>query len=61
MDVDAVLAAREGRYKTTAVEKDVEPQYDLGNLLITDLSSVDSEELRYPVAIMIFLLNFVIW
>ncbi len=46
MDVDAVLAARQGQYKSAEVEKDVEPQYDLGNLLVTDLSSVETEDLR---------------
>ena len=45
MDVDAVLAAKQGQYKATDVDKDVEPQYDLGNLLVTDLSTVDTEEL----------------
>ncbi len=44
--MDAVLAARQGQYKSTEVEKDVEPQYDLGNLLMTDLSALDTEDLR---------------
>lgn len=46
MDVQAILDARQ--YKTTSVVKDVELQYDLGNLLATDLNPLDAESLRYP-------------
>ena len=46
MDVDAVLAGRQGQYRTTEVEKEVELQFDLGNLLATDLNAVDTDALR---------------
>ena len=42
MDVEAIL----GQYKSTSVPKDVELQYDLGNLLASDLNSLDTESLR---------------
>lgn len=47
MDVDAVLAARQGQYGTTEVEKEVGLQFDLGNLLATDLNAVDTDALRW--------------
>ena len=46
MDVDAVLAGRQGQFRTTEVEKEVELQFDLGNLLATDLNAVDTDALR---------------
>ena len=46
MDVDAVLAARQGQYGTTEVEKEVGLQFDLGNLLANDLNAVDTDALR---------------
>ena len=47
MDVDAVLAGRQGQFRTTEVEKEVELQFDLGNLLATDLNAVDTDALRW--------------
>lgn len=46
MDVQAILESRQARYKTTAVSKEVELQYDLGNLLATDLNPLDTDSLR---------------
>ena len=46
MDVDALLAGRQGQHGTTEVEKEVELQFDLGNLLATDLNAVDTGALR---------------
>ena len=47
MDVQAILDSKQAKYKTTEVSKEVELQYDLGNLLATDLNSLDSASLRY--------------
>lgn len=47
MDVQAILDSRQAKFKTTDVSKEVELQYDLGNLLATDFNSLDSEALRY--------------
>ena len=48
MDVDTVLAERQGRYKTTEVHKEVELQLDVGNLLASDLNTIDIDALRSP-------------
>lgn len=47
MDVQAVLDSRKAKYKTTDVSKEVDLQYDLGNLLVTDLNPLDNDSLRY--------------
>ena len=48
MDVDllAVLEAKKAQYKSTEVQKDVELQYDLGNLLATDLNPLDTKAIK---------------
>ena len=46
MDVEAILLSKKAQFKTTDVLKDVELQYDLGNLLATDLNTLDVELLR---------------
>ena len=46
MDVDGILAASKSNYKSTDVSKAVELQFDLGNLLATDLSSIDTDAMR---------------
>ena len=46
MDVDEILAAGKPQRKSTDVEKEVELQLDLGNLVATDLNSLDTEALR---------------
>lgn len=46
MDVDEILAASKSQRKSTDVDKDVELQFDLGNLLATDLNSLDTEALK---------------
>lgn len=47
MEVDSILSARKARYKTTEVTKEVELQFDLGNLLAADLNPLDEVSLRY--------------
>ena len=47
VDLEAVLAAKKAQYKSTEVQKDVELQYDLGNLLATDLNPLDVQALKY--------------
>ncbi len=49
MDVQAILDSKQAKYKTTDVSKEVELQYDLGNLLATDFNTLDSASLRYEV------------
>ena len=46
MDAEAILASRKAQYKSTEVNKEVELQFDLGNLLATDLNSLDTDALR---------------
>lgn len=46
VDVDEILAASKSQRKSTDVDKDVELQFDLGNLLATDLNSLDTEALK---------------
>lgn len=47
VDLEAVLAAKKAQYKSTEVKKDVELQYDLGNLLATDLNPLDAQAMKY--------------
>ena len=47
MDVDAVLADQQSRNKALEVQKEVELQFDLGNLLASDLNDLDTAALRY--------------
>ena len=47
MDVDAILATSTAQHKSTEVNKEVELQFDLRNLLATDLNFLDTETLRY--------------
>lgn len=48
MDVDlqAVLKAKKAQYKSIEVHKDVELQYDVGNLLATDLNPLDHQAMK---------------
>ena len=46
MDVDALLAENKSKHKSTEVKKDVELQFDLGNLLATDLNIIDTAAFR---------------
>lgn len=46
MDVDAILSAHQSKYKPTDVSKEIELQFDLGNLVVTDLNNIDTESLR---------------
>ena len=47
MDVEAILATSRPQHKNTEVNKEVELQFDLRNLLATDLNSIDTGALRY--------------
>ena len=46
VDVDALLAESKSKHKSTEVKKDVELQFDLGNLLATDLNIIDTAAFR---------------
>jgi len=46
MEVDSILKAHKSEFKETDVSKEVELQYDLGNLLATDLNPLNEKELR---------------
>ena len=46
MDVDKILSAGKSEHKSTVVSKEVDLQFDVGNLLATDLNSLDTEALR---------------
>ena len=46
LDVDALLAENKSKHKSTEVKKDVELQFDLGNLLATDLNIIDTAAFR---------------
>ena len=50
MDVQAILDSKQAKYKSTEVHKEVELQYDLGNLLATDHNALDSAALRYIIS-----------
>ena len=47
MDAMEIIAAQEGKYKSTEVKKEVELELDLGNLLATDLNPIDTEAFKY--------------
>ena len=50
VDVASVLSAAEKdaneKFKSTEVIKDVDPEFDVGNLLATDLQPIDVRQLR---------------
>lgn len=46
MDVQDILESRKAKYKTVEVTKEVELQYDLGNLLANDLNPLDASALK---------------
>ena len=52
MDVQEILESRKAKYKSTEVPKEVELQFDLGNLLATDLNPLDASALRYQAGIL---------
>ena len=45
IDVDRILQAESGRYKTTDVKKDILPDVDVGNLLLFDRQPVDIQSI----------------
>ena len=46
VDLEAVLEAKRVQYKSIEVPKDVELQYDVGNLLATDLNPLDHHAMK---------------
>ena len=46
VDVDAILSAKQDQYKPIEVNKDVEIELDIGNLLATDTNVIQCEELK---------------
>lgn len=46
IDLQAVLEAKKSQHKSIEVKKEVELQYDLGNLLATDLNPIDTQALK---------------
>ena len=46
VDLEAVLEAKKAQYKTIEVSKEVELQYDIGNLLATDLNPLNVQALK---------------
>lgn len=44
IDAEGIIAAR---YKSTEVKKEVNLQFDIGNLLASDLSNIDTAALKY--------------
>ena len=46
IDVDAILSTKQNQYKPIEVDKDVEVDLDIGNLLATDTNILQSDELR---------------
>ena len=46
MDLEAVLEAKKAQYKSIEVRKDVELQYDGGNLVATDLYPLDHRAMK---------------
>ena len=46
VDLEAVLKAKKAQYKSIEVDKGVELQYDVGNLLATDLNPLDHHAMK---------------
>lgn len=46
VSVDAVLKGAKDRFKTVEVTKDVDPEFDIGNMLMTDLQPLNMDQLR---------------
>lgn len=46
VDVDAILSTRQSQYKSIQVDKDVDVELDIGNLLATDTNVLKSDELK---------------
>ena len=45
-DVDEILASHRQKYKPTEVHKEIQPDFDLGNLLISDVNDMDTAKLK---------------
>ena len=50
-ELQAVLEAKKAQYKSIEVTKEVELQYDLGNILATDLNPLDAHGMKYDVSL----------
>ena len=46
IDVEAILSTKQSQYKSTDVDKDVDVELDIGNLLATDTNILKSDELK---------------
>lgn len=46
VDVDAILSTKRSQYKSIEVNKDVDVELDIGNLLATDTNVLQSDELK---------------
>ena len=46
MDVESILATSKAQYKSIEVNKEVDLQFDLHNLVATDLNTLDAAALR---------------
>ena len=46
LDVDAILATKQGQYKTTEVRKEIDVETDIGNLLATDNNVLEVHRLK---------------
>ena len=51
MDIDEIISASksksDGKYKTIEVNKLVEPQTDIGNLLVTDINLIETKNFKW--------------
>lgn len=46
IDVEAILSTKQSQYKSIEVDKDVDVELDIGNLLATDTNILKSDELK---------------
>ena len=46
VDIDALLSAADAQFKSIEVKKEIDPQLDVGNLLLTDSDPVDVKEFK---------------
>ena len=46
VNVDEIISKNAGKYKTIEVVKQIEPEIDLGNLLLSDINLIDRKNFR---------------
>lgn len=49
VDVDTILSTKQSQYKSIEVDKDVDVEVDIGNLLATDTNVLKDDELKLVV------------